>query len=74
MPNEVRRLRAVIQSLEEAIASSSSSGGTTQSAEILEKEKLPPGWELVEETVEHGGNYYFNIETGAISWEFPSDN
>jgi hypothetical protein len=72
--NEVRRLRAVIQSLEEAIASSSSSGGTTQSAEILEKEKLPPGWELVEETVEHGGNYYFNIETGAISWEFPSDN
>jgi hypothetical protein len=72
--NEVRRLRAVIQSLEEASWASSSSGGTAQSAGILENEELPPGWELVEETEEHGGNYFFNLETGAISREFPSDN
>lgn len=72
---EVRRLLAVIRSLEEALTASLSSEGTEQSAGTqetdLKGEELPLGWELVEEAEEHGGSYFMNVETGAISYEFP---
>jgi hypothetical protein len=32
---------------------------------------LPPGWKL--QTARSGGTYYFNVETGATTWDFPAE-